>query len=183
MGGQAQDGEEPLAAGAPSALGLVSAEPAPTDRSSTPDAQAEAARPLRVLWDHRKLPQSPGIPGGSEKDLATLALAASPRWRDPLVGLPSTGATLRPTQTASGPQPVAQRSEIISEEPGARDVQARICGGPGWATTQVYPAREAASSARKCGMRNSERGMGKQKGQMTNARWQMTNAGWRMADD
>jgi len=25
-------------------------------------------------------------------------------------------------------------------EPGARDVQARICGGPGWATTQVFPA-------------------------------------------
>ena len=23
----------------------------------------------------------------------------------------------------------------------ARDVQARICGGPGWATTQVYPAQ------------------------------------------
>ena len=23
-----------------------------------------------------------------------------------------------------------------------RDVQARICGGPGWVTTQVYPARE-----------------------------------------
>src|SRR5271157_168353 len=81
------------------------------------------------------------MPGGSEKDLATLALAAPPRWRDPLVGLPSTGATLRLTQTASGPQPVAQRSEVISEEPGARDVQARICGGPGWATTQVYPAR------------------------------------------
>src|SRR5208337_2605223 len=32
-----------------------------------------------------------------------------------------------------------------------------------------------ATSARKCGMRNSERGMGKEK-------WQMTNAGWRMAD-
>src|SRR5271157_1885354 len=27
------------------------------------------------------------------------------------------------------------------EEPGARDVPARICGGPGWATTQVYPVR------------------------------------------
>src|SRR5271157_6065381 len=80
------------------------------------------------------------MPGGSEKDLATLALAAPPRWRDSLVGLPSTGATLRLTQTASDPQPVAQRSEVISEEPGARDVQARICGGPGWATTQVYPA-------------------------------------------
>ena len=24
----------------------------------------------------------------------------------------------------------------------ARDVQARICGGPGWATTPVYPAQE-----------------------------------------
>ena len=24
-----------------------------------------------------------------------------------------------------------------------RDVQARICGGPGWVTAQVYPAREA----------------------------------------
>src|SRR5208337_2140599 len=58
-----------------------------------------------------------------------------------LVGLPSTGATVRLTQTASGPQPVAQRSEVIREEPGARDVQARICGGPGWATTQVYPAQ------------------------------------------
>ena len=35
------------------ALGLVPAEPASTDRGTTPDAQAEAARPLRVLWDHR----------------------------------------------------------------------------------------------------------------------------------
>ena len=53
MGGQAQDGEEPLEAGTPLALGLVPAAPAPTDRSPTPDAQTEAARPLRVLWDHR----------------------------------------------------------------------------------------------------------------------------------
>ena len=37
----------------PLALGLVPAAPAPTDRSPTPDAQTEAARPLRVLWDHR----------------------------------------------------------------------------------------------------------------------------------
>ena len=53
MGGQVQDGEEPLEAGTPLALGLVPAAPAPTDRSPTPDAQTEAARPLRVLWDHR----------------------------------------------------------------------------------------------------------------------------------
>ena len=56
-------------------------------------------------------PQSPGVPGGSKNDLATLALAPPPRWRDPLVGLPSTGATVRLTQTASGPQPVAKRAK------------------------------------------------------------------------
>ena len=42
-----------LEASAPLALGLVPGAPAPTDRSPTPDAQTEAARPLRVLWDHR----------------------------------------------------------------------------------------------------------------------------------
>src|SRR5271157_1081252 len=50
------------------------------------------------------------------------------------------------------------------------------------------------SSARKCGMRNAERGMGKEKWQMTkwqmaddkwqmtNGKWQMAGGGWRMAD-
>ena len=31
------------------------------------------------------------------------------------------------------------------------DVQARICGGPGWATTQVYPAQTRDVQARICG--------------------------------
>src|SRR5271157_5030187 len=34
--------------------------------------------------------------------------------------------------------------------------------------------------SRKCGMRNAERGMGKEKWQMTNGGWQMTNGGWRI---
>ncbi len=29
------------------------------------------------------------------------------------------------------------------------DAQIRICGGPGWATTQVYPAREAVPDPAK----------------------------------
>src|SRR5208337_2109663 len=37
--------------------------------------------------------------------------------------------------------------------------------------------------SRKCGMRNSERGIGKEKWQMTNGGWQMTNGGWRMGDN
>jgi hypothetical protein len=36
--------------------------------------------------------------------------------------------------------------------------------------------------SRKCGMRNAERGMGKEEWQMTNGEWQMTNGGWRMAN-
>src|SRR5208337_1906793 len=113
MGGQAQDGEEPTEASVSIALGLVPAEPASTDRGSTPETQAEAARPLCVLWDHRQLPQSPGIPGGSKKDLAEKAIAAPPRRRDPLVGLSPSGAALRPTKTARGPQPAERRSEVM----------------------------------------------------------------------
>src|SRR5271166_4524366 len=37
-------------------------------------------------------------------------------------------------------QRIARVANSGDEEPGARDVQARICGGLGWATTQVYPA-------------------------------------------
>src|SRR5271166_5915007 len=37
-------------------------------------------------------------------------------------------------------QRIARVANSGDEEPGARDVHARICGGLGWATTQVYPA-------------------------------------------
>src|SRR5208282_6668052 len=36
--------------------------------------------------------------------------------------------------------------------------------------------------SRKCGMRNSERGIGKEKWQMTNGGWQMTNGGWQVTN-
>src|SRR5271157_796923 len=78
MGGQAHDGEKSIEANASIALRLVPAEPASADRGSTPDAQAEVARPLCVLWDHRQLPQPPGVAGGSKEDLATLAIPAPP---------------------------------------------------------------------------------------------------------
>ena len=35
------------------AVGVVPGEPAPADWRSTPEAHAEAGRPLRLLWDHR----------------------------------------------------------------------------------------------------------------------------------
>src|SRR5271166_2907625 len=53
MGGQAQDGEGPTQASAGRAGGVVPGEPAPADWRSTPEAHAEAGRPLRLLWDHR----------------------------------------------------------------------------------------------------------------------------------
>ena len=49
--------------------------------------------------------------------------------------------TPRPATVFTKQQRMARVANSWDEEPGARDVQARICGGPGWATTQVYPAR------------------------------------------
>ena len=61
------------------AVGLVPSQSASADPGATPDAEAEAARALRVLRDHRQLPQPPGVPGGGRADLEALAVAASPR--------------------------------------------------------------------------------------------------------
>src|SRR5271157_2874202 len=141
MGGQAQDGKEPTEASVSIALGLVPAEPASTDRGSTPDAQAEVARPFCVLWDHRQLPQSPGVPGGSQEDLATLAIPAPPRWRNHLVRISPSGEALRFTKGTRVHSRLSSAAKSSDEEPGAFDVHARICGGPGWETTQVYPAQ------------------------------------------
>ena len=64
-------------------------------------------------------------------------------------------------------------------------------GGPDWRGMWTLGANQVSRVpesgwplplSRKCGMRNSERGMGKEKWQMTNGGWQMTNGGWRMGD-
>ena len=78
-----------------SAVGMVSEESAPPDQGATPEAHAEAARPLRVLRDHWQLLQPPGIPGGSAKDLATVAVSATPRRRCDVGQIPSPGAALQ----------------------------------------------------------------------------------------
>ena len=51
--------------------------------------------------------------------------------------------TPRPATVFTKQQRIARVANSWDEEPGARDVQARICGGLGWATTQVYPARNS----------------------------------------
>ena len=112
MGGQAQDGEEPIEASASIALGLVPEEPASTDRGPTPDAQAEAARPLRVLWDHgnfaslqdswRKRERS-----GNNGSRGAAAMARSPGQTSSVWN----GVTAY--QAASGPQSAGQRSEVM----------------------------------------------------------------------
>ena len=61
-----------------SAVGMVPEKSAHSDQGSAPEAQAKAARPLRVLRDHWQLPQPPGFPGGSTTDLATQAVSATP---------------------------------------------------------------------------------------------------------
>ena len=44
--------------------------------------------------------------------------------------------------TAKRPSRVRDSDIPQRDEPGAFDVHARICGGPGWVTTQVDPAKE-----------------------------------------
>src|SRR5829696_445153 len=78
LGGQAQDGEEPIEASVSSAVGLVPEEPTPADRGSIPDAQAEGARPLRLLRDHGELRLPASVPRGGTKDLAAVARSPSP---------------------------------------------------------------------------------------------------------
>ena len=68
MGDQAQDGQEPAQASTSRAVGLVSEESTPAGHGSTPNAEAEAARPLRVLRNHGQLLQPPGVPGGGAED-------------------------------------------------------------------------------------------------------------------
>ncbi len=49
-----------------------------------------------------------------------------------------------PRVTAKRPSRVRDSDTPQRDEPGAFNVHAQICGGPGWVTTQVYPARNPA---------------------------------------
>ena len=113
MGGQTEDGEEPTQASACSAVGMVSKKSAPSDQGAAPEAHAKAARPLRVLRDHWKLLQPPGISGGNAKDLETPAVSASPRQAND-VGPDSfvwRSDTVFPRPR--GPRLAGQRSEVM----------------------------------------------------------------------
>ena len=46
-----------------------------------------------------------------------------------------------PRVTARQPSRVRDSDIPQRDEPDAFNVHVRICGGPGWATTQVYPVR------------------------------------------
>src|SRR5271157_4617698 len=80
----------------------------------------------------------------------------------------------RPSRSQSAGGPLLSRVTT-------RDDQSTM-GGEGGHPHFPGARKWVAPSARKCGMRNSERGMGKEKWQMTNAGWQMTNAGWQMTN-
>src|SRR5260370_15175144 len=80
LGGQTKDGEEPTQACAGSPVGMVPKTSAYSDQGTAPEALAKVARPLRLLRDHWQLLQPQGFPGGSAKDLETLAVSATPRW-------------------------------------------------------------------------------------------------------
>ena len=86
---------------------------ASADQGSAPEAHAEAARPLRVLRDHWQLRQPPGFPGGSAKDLAALAVSATPRRSRHVARVPSSGEAIQSSHGPSGPRPAEPRSEVM----------------------------------------------------------------------
>ena len=53
--------------------------PALCGQGTTPKARGKTAGPLWVLRDHWQLLLPPGIPGGCTRDLATVAVSATPR--------------------------------------------------------------------------------------------------------
>ena len=96
-----------------SAIGMVPKESARSDQGTAPEARAKAARPLRVLRDHWKLPQPPGIPGGSAKDLATQAVSATPSRYCDVGPVHSSGEVLQSSPCSCGPRPAEPRSEVM----------------------------------------------------------------------
>src|SRR5262249_5280043 len=100
MGDQAQDGQEPAQTRLSDAIGMVSKASAPTDLGAAPYVDAEAARPRRLLRDHRQLLQPPGIPGGGTENLETLAVAGTPRQHNDVERLPAHGEAIRSPEGA-----------------------------------------------------------------------------------
>src|SRR6516225_5770322 len=92
---------------------MVSKEPTPTDLGAAPYTNAEAARSLRLLRDHRQLLQPPGIPGGGSENLETLAVAATPCRHDDVERVPASGEAIRPPEGARRAQPARWRREAM----------------------------------------------------------------------
>jgi hypothetical protein len=76
MGGETQDGEEPISSSAQNAVGVVPEEPAQSHPGATSETPSEAERALRILRDHRQLVPPLGLPETSAKDLEALAQPA-----------------------------------------------------------------------------------------------------------
>ncbi len=81
LGGQTQDGPEPLYAGSHPDCPMVPHPPAPSDRRATPNTQPEATRAFCLLWDHgQQHCASPVSAGGAAR---LVGMAWSSTWREP----------------------------------------------------------------------------------------------------
>src|SRR5205807_6410626 len=79
LGGETQDHAEPLRTSAQEDRSMVSGLPAPVDCGAAPGIESEAARPLRLLRNHRQLRSVAPVPGRGAPALAAMAVASL--WR------------------------------------------------------------------------------------------------------
>ena len=132
LGGQTQDGPEPLYAGSHPDCPMVPHPPAPSDRRATPDTQPEATRAFCLLWDHgQQHCASPVSAGG----------AAHSGGNGLVVNVAGTGPPGPSSCNSSSagrcrhrlpyiPCAVCEAKGLL-EEPYAVVLHVRVCGSPG----------------------------------------------------
>ena len=77
LGGEAEDGPEPVCTSGSYGGSMVPAKPPSTDSVSAPDPESEAAWPLRVLRDHQQRLGVVAVPPGGGSHWAQMAIPPS----------------------------------------------------------------------------------------------------------
>ncbi len=85
LGGQTQNGSEPIYAGSHKDCPVVPSTPAPSDRRATPDTQPETTRAFRLLRNHGQQHCAGSLPAGGAARLVGMAWSSA-RWEPTHLG-------------------------------------------------------------------------------------------------
>lgn len=132
MGDQASHGQRPVQPSTAQASSMVPRGEALADCGAARTTCTQAARSLRVLWDHQQW-RCLGAPAYLRRgDLAEVARPPKPEETDAMVTLPATARKVPVAAASCRPQRIRRVANRVPEEPGALVAHARIRGGSGW---------------------------------------------------